>query len=119
MGIQSFKDFLTGLKVQVVSDNMTTVAFLQQMEGFQKELDLLVRAIRVLAIDLKIKFKGKLVSGKMNWRADELSRVDSTYEWILHPNLFQTIEQHWGPHEIDRFASMLKTQCFKTPLRRE
>ena len=113
MGIQSFKDFLTGQKVQVVSDNMTTVAFLQQMEGFQKELDSLVRAIRVLAIDLKIKFKGKLVSGKMNWRADQLSRVNSTYEWILHPNLFQTIEQHWGPHEIDLFASMLKPNVLR------
>ena len=51
-----------------------------------------------------------LVSGVRNWRADQLSRLESTYEWRFHPNIFHLIDRQWGPHQIDRFASMMTAQ---------
>lgn len=103
MGLHSFKEFLIGKIVQVLSDNVTTVAFLQ-MGGSQKELDSVARANHILAMDLKITLSSKFVSGKMNWRADQLSRVNSTYEWMLHPNLFRLIYRIWGATSDSSFC---------------
>ena len=29
---------------------------------------------------------------------------------ILHPNLFKLLDQYWGPHHVDSFASLMTTQ---------
>ena len=63
--------------------------FYRTYGGSQRELDSIARAIHVQSLDLKITLKARLVSRKLNWRADQLSRLGSTYEWMLHPNLFR------------------------------
>ena len=50
------------------------------------------------------------ILGTQNWQADQLSRLNSTYEWLLHPNIFGLIKSYLGPHQIDRFAPMLTSQ---------
>jgi hypothetical protein len=42
--------------------------------------------------------------------ADTLSRELDTEDWQLNPRLFIHLHERWGPHTIDRFASMLNTQ---------
>jgi hypothetical protein len=42
--------------------------------------------------------------------ADTLSRELDTEDWQLNPRLFANLQAQWGPHTIDRFASMLNTQ---------
>jgi hypothetical protein len=42
--------------------------------------------------------------------ADTLSRELDTEEWQLNPRPFAHLQSLWGPHTIDRFASMLNTQ---------
>jgi hypothetical protein len=32
------------------------------------------------------------------------------YEWRLNPRLFQFLDLMWGPHDVDRFASMITCQ---------
>ena len=45
--------------------------------------------------------------------ADSESRVfSSSTEWSLHPEVFDHINEIWGPFEIDLFASRLN---FKIP----
>ena len=47
----------------------------------------------------------------MNMEADSESRVFSTStEWSLHPEVFDHINEMWGPFEIDLFASRLNFQ---------
>jgi hypothetical protein len=36
-----------------------------------------------------------------------LSRIGGQYEWELHDRLFQRLDRKWGPHSIDRFASVV------------
>ena len=55
-------------------------------------------------------FAGKTSRWPDNQHADKLSRRASPYEWMLHPQLFRYLDNVWGPHSIDRFASMTSTQ---------
>jgi hypothetical protein len=41
--------------------------------------------------------------------AHTLSREMDTKDWQLNPRLFAHLQERWGPHTIDRFASMLNT----------
>ena len=62
----------------------------------------LQRQIRVLAQHLP---------GKANLTADYLSRYlrDRT-DWTLNANVFRAVNQHWGPLEVDLFATRFSTQ---------
>ena len=44
------------------------------------------------------------LSGLRNFAADQLSRLSSRYEWMLHPAIFQYMDMVWGPHTCDGFA---------------
>ena len=63
-----------------------------------------------MAIDNKITLQAAYLSGVENWKADQLSRMSSTYEWMLHPNMFQLLDRVWGPHHVNCFASFMTTQ---------
>jgi len=98
MGVLSFKDQLKNKRVQVLSDNITTVAFINGMGGSTQKLDVISRALHVDAINGGIHLTAKFISGRNNWKADFLSRIKSTYEWKLHSNLFRM-----SPHRQIRF----------------
>ena len=110
MGILTFKEHLRGHQVQVLSDNVTTVAMINGMGGSSVQLDMIARTIHIEAMEANITLSAKYLAGSLNWRADYLSRVRSTYEWRLHPNLFKLLDRVWGPHHIDRFGSITSTQ---------
>ena len=110
LGLISLREFLKNKTVQICSDNITTVAFINHMGGSTKELDMIARQIHQQAINMNTKIVASYISGVKNWQADQLSRLNSTYKWKLHPNLFRLIDDYWGPHTIDRFASMMTTQ---------
>ena len=101
---------MKGQQVQVLSDNVTTVAMINGMGGSSVQLDMVARSIQIEAMEANITLSAKYLAGTLNWRADYLSRGRSTYEWRLHPNLFRLIDRIWGPHHIDRFASITSTQ---------
>ena len=109
MGLMSFRRILRNKHVQILSDNITVVAFVNKFGGASTELDCLARDIHLMAIENKITLQAAYLSGVENWKADQLSRMSSTYEWMLHPNLFQLLDRVWGPHQVDRFASFMTT----------
>ena len=39
-----------------------------------------------------------------NERADYISRLVDFDDWQITPDLFQSLEQLWGPHTVDCFA---------------
>ena len=110
LALQSFKHMIRGKVVQILSDNVTTVAFINHMGGSVKELDTVMRNIYYLACHLNVTLKATHLAGKLNVQADFLSRIQSAYELRLHPRLFRMLDETWGPHDIDRFASMTTTQ---------
>ena len=74
------------------------------------ELGQLAQAVWVEAQNWQIELKAKYLAGSENIRADRLSQIKSPYEWKLNPRIFQSLDHLWGPHTIDRCASLISTQ---------
>ena len=49
-------------------------------------------------------------SWQIKYGSDQLSTVNTPYEWKLHPNVFKFLDKIWGPCTDDRFAAMHNTQ---------
>lgn len=110
MALHSFLPIIKGKAVQIVSDNIWTMAYLNHLGGSVKELSDMAKAIWSLAFHHSIQISARYLAGKENVLADQLSRLNGKYEWRLHPKLFNWINQIWGPHSINRFATMTNTQ---------
>ena len=110
--------FLKNPQVRAVlihSDNTTVVAYINKMGGTRsQDLMVLARKIWAWCLDQHIEISAQHVPGKLNIKADFLSRYlrDRT-DWILHPDLFARINDQWGPLKVDLFASRFSTQLPK------
>lgn len=110
MGLHSFHEMVRGKVVQIVSDNISTVAYINNLGGPSSQLTDAARAIWSFAYDNKITLTATFLAGRDNTHADSLSRINPQYEWQLHPHLFDWLDRVWGPHTIDRFATMTTSQ---------
>ena len=94
----------------IVSDNVTTVAYLNHLGGPAKDLSDLAMAIWSLAYKEDIALSAKYLAGSENKQTDMLSRLNPKFEWTLHLRIFQWLDNLWGNHTVDRFATMLNAQ---------
>jgi ribonuclease HI len=108
--VKSFKHLLINKHVQILSDNVTTVAYLNHLGGPSPQLTKLMSAIWMEAHEAGIRLSARHLAGKMNVQADQLSRLPAKYEWMLHPRIFHYLDSIWGPHQVDRFASITNAQ---------
>ena len=109
LALCSFFPYIQGKCVQIVSDNITTVAYLNHLGRPVQELSVLKETIFIEAQQANVTLSARFLAGKHNTEADHLSRLIA-YSWKLHPNLFGYLDQIWGPHTIDRFASASNAQ---------
>ena len=110
MALQAFRDNVVKKSVQIVSDNVTTIAYLNHLGGPTPALTQLAKSIWAFVYRNNMELSARYLAGKENVLADSLSRLNPKYEWQLHPLLFKCIDSRWGPHTIDRFATMSNTQ---------
>ena len=105
--VRSFGPWIQGRCVQILSDNITTVACINHMYSVSTTLGELAQSVWYEARKWNVDLKAKYLAGKDNVHADALSRIRSPYEWSLSPRVFEKLERLWGPHSIDRCASMM------------
>lgn len=110
LSLKTFINELSGKSVLILSDNISTVAYINMQGGPSPSLTNIATNIWSLIVTNHIEVKMRHLSGNRNYVADQLSRYSSKYEWMLHPKLFQYLDKIWGPHTCDRFASYLTTQ---------
>ena len=96
--------------VQVLTDNITTAAYINHLGGPSESLLPLARRIWTYAYQNNVTLTARYLPGCQNQTADALSRLTNAYEWQLHPKLFQYLHKLWGPFTVDRFATFLNTQ---------
>jgi hypothetical protein len=60
----------------------------------------------------------RYIRSAANIWADTLSREMDYEGWQLNPRIFDHLQRRWGPHTIDRFASMLNAQLPRFNARR-
>lgn len=108
--LKSFKSLIRSKHVEVLSDNISTVAYLNNLGGPSTELSHIAETIWLTCHQNNVKLTVRHLSGKQNVWADRLSRRHSPHDWYLHPAIFKFLDRIWGRHTIDRFASMTNYQ---------
>ena len=111
MTLTSFLPLLKGKSVQILSDNITTVAYINFQGGVSQEITKVATSIWSLAVRNSIDIQAKYLPLYMNCQADALSRIPAKYEWILHPRIYAYLDAVHGPHTMDRFTSAMTTHC--------
>jgi hypothetical protein len=110
LALQSFIMELQGKVVQVQSDNMVVVSYINKMGGKYSSLWKIASGIWDLALEYKIVLQAEHIRGIYNIAADRLSRTVDRHDWQLDPAIFLWLDQIWGPHDVDLFASYQNTQ---------
>ena len=106
MALKSSGPSMKEKSIQILSDNVTTVASINHLGDPNSDLTDIAKAIWKEAYELQIFISAKHLQGQLNCHADLLSRLSHQYEWQLHPKLFRLLDRIRGPHTIDCFATM-------------
>ena len=96
--------------VRWYTDNQNVVRILQVGSG-KEHLQIKV-ALEVFSLSMNnhIHLEPEWIPRELNERADYLSRILDYDDWKLNPAVFSVLQQVWGPHTVDRFASCNNTQ---------
>ena len=110
LAIHAFLTHLKGKHIRILTDNISTVAYLNHLGGSSNMLNQIATSVWATAFQHNIQISARHLPGTLNIEADALSRYESPYEWQIHPVIFQYIDKLWGPHTFDRFASLTNRQ---------
>jgi len=100
------------IMIQVKTDNKVALAYVNHIGGRILHLNDRLKPLHHLCQQHSIKVQAVYIKGEDNLKADHLSRIiESDYsEWRLHPNVFRHIDQIFGPHHLDLFATLYNSQ---------
>jgi hypothetical protein len=109
--VQAFRRKLAGSTVEIRTDNLTTMAYINHQGGRDSALTELVRPLWDWALQTRTTIFATYIPGKVNDRADRLSRRkrDRT-DWMLNKALFGRLSRQLGPFTLDLFATRLNAQ---------
>ena len=116
--LRAFRVQLTGLTVQLMSDNASMVSYIRNQGGtVSVPLYHLTREVLLLARDAQITLLAKHIPGDRNALADLLSRMNKIVhtEWTLNQSVFKarTLNQSvftWDTPNLDLFATRLNNR---------
>lgn len=100
---------LCGERVRWFTDNQNVVRILTVGS---KKPELQQEAIHVFALAMRhqIRLEPEWIPRDENQFADYLSRIVDHDDWQINPLVFQMVDNLWGPHTVDRFASQYNAQ---------
>ena len=113
--IQTFTKDKVCAHVRLLMDNTAAVAYINKMGGTHSHvLSNLAVQLWEWCLQNNLEISAQHLPGHLNVRADQESRMllDSS-DWKLDPLMFQSLQEKWGPLEIDLFASRLTHQLPK------
>ena len=97
-----------------------TIKWYTDNQNVKQILEVGSRKPRLHKITLDTKFKCVSVDAKtfMHWvprsqnvQADFLSKCKDRDDWQITNAVFTALDQQWGPHSVDRFATDYNTKC--------
>jgi len=92
-------------------DNTAAVSYISRQGGPMEHLSVLAENLWFWLLAQKSWILVRHLAGILNVRADKASRWrDDRQEWRLSDEAFGEVEQAFGPHTIDLFASRRNTQ---------
>ena len=121
--LRAFRVQLTGLTVQLMSDNCSVVSYIRKQGGGERCLcccTVLLERYLLLARDAQITLVAKHIPGDQNALADLLSRMNEIVhtEWTLHQSVFKAQCITCDTPNLDLFATCLNNRLpvFVSPM---
>lgn len=107
MALESLRQHLTpGRAVRFHTDNTTCLAYLRRGAGPLRHLSDIAHHATELAASMQLDLlPPRFLAGINNTQADASSRSIDLDGWALRPEVFNTVDLHFGPLTIDRFAT--------------
>jgi hypothetical protein len=100
---------LLNVRVRWFTDNQNVARIL--LVGSKKPwLQEVALKVFSLSVQFQIKLEPEWIPRELNERADFLSRIIDYDDWQLNPVVSSELEEAWGPHSVDRFASFHNCQ---------
>jgi len=115
LALLSFRSLLppSGVIIQLKCDSMVALGVLQAQSSPSTALMAEYRLLHAVLTELKVELRHEYIASALNVWADRLSReVDST-DWSLAPAAFRRLDDQYGPHTIDLFATEINTRCVR------
>ena len=104
--VQAALPSLRGKQVLVETDNKATQAYVNHLGGRSRFLSSIARRLWTMCYSNNILLSAVHRPGKVNQRADLLSRWRKDHSDIrLPPTSFQKVQELFGPHSVDLFAT--------------
>ena len=102
--LESLVHLLKGKECRHRTDNQAA-AHILQVGSKVPELQQLACKIFTFCREFGIKLIPEWIPREENERADQLSKLVDTDDWKLSVEVFHELEETWGPHSLDCFAS--------------
>jgi hypothetical protein len=103
--IQQLDHLLHNQDILLKTDNTTTMVYLNSQGGPHQHLNSVTKSIIFHLKNIGSTIRAIHVPGLLNTLPDQLSRLNPSTEWTLHPTVFKRLNKVWGPYTIDLFAS--------------
>ena len=108
--LQSFKSLLHDQAVVWFTDSENSVRIVQ-FGSSKPHLQSIAVEIFSICLSSHVDLRVEWLPRTKNEQADYLSRLVDPDDWALGPTYFSILDQIWGPHTIDRFASDYNTHA--------
>jgi hypothetical protein len=104
--LSSFKLQFSGKSLKWYTDNQNCLRIVQA--GSMKErLQSLAYSIFSICTKHSISIDIQWIPRKENTKADYISKMVDHEDWGVTDTFFEFIDNLWGPHSVDRFASVV------------
>ena len=105
LAVESFLKELRGRRLVLHEDNQAVVAVLTSLTSRSPAMMSELRKLFYLIDTNEIYIRPLYIRSAANIWADRLSRELDRSDWRLHPRVFAHLDEIWGGHTVDRFAS--------------
>ena len=115
LALLSFRALLppSGVIIRLKCDSMVALGVLQAQSSPSAAMMAEYRLLHAVLVDLNVELRHEYVASALNVWADRLSReVDST-DWSWAPAAFRRLDDQYGPHTVDLFATEVNTRCVR------
>ena len=110
--LKAFLKNREAVSVLVQSDNTSVVSHINRLGGTRSPILVdLTKKMFAWCLERQIRIQAQHLPGKINLRADFLSRhLRDRTDWILNAKIFTAINRIWGPLQVDLFATRFSAQ---------
>lgn len=112
LALRSFRHLIPpGTIIRLRTDSMVALGVMRAGSSrspvLMDEMRDLYKTCTAMGVELRIEH----VSSALNEWADRLSREHDSTDWTLQPETFEALDDKYGPHSVDLFASAETARC--------